>query len=320
MLGDRGRVAAALVVGALFVGACGGGGDDGGGGGDAGGDSEGSGSGEITAESIRALADESADVSSYAFDMDVTFTGLSEVAGAPEGTPDEANVTVTGATDLGASKTTIDLDLTEAMALIPQAGGAQAEGESLIKTVIDGENAYVNLGSLGTPYGVDSSKWIQTTLDQVNATVGGVSGSSSPSATNPASFTDLLRGVDADSDISVEREEEVRGEPTTHIIANANVAAAVAAAPEEQREQIQTQYGALGDEVPLHVWLGEDDTVRRLEIIAESGQIAALQGVGMTVVIEPYDLGKPVTVEVPPADSLVDMSSAPAPAAPADMG
>lgn len=319
MLGDRGRVAAALVVGALFVGACGGGGDDGGGG-DAGGESKDGGSGEITAESIRALADQSAGVTSYAFDMDVTFTGLSEVAGVPEGTPDQANVTVTGATDLDASKTTIDLDLTEVMALIPQAGGAPAEGESLIKTVIDGENAYVNLGSLGTPYGVDSSKWIQTTLDQVNATVGGVSGSSSPSATNPASFTDLFRGVDADSDISVEGEEEVRGEPTTHIIANANVAAAVAAAPEEQREQIQTQYGALGDEVPLHVWLGEDDTVRRLEIIAESGQLAALQGVGMTVIIEPYDVGKPVTVEVPPADALVEASTAPAPATTADMG
>jgi hypothetical protein len=320
MLGDRGRIAAALVVGALFVGACGGGGDDDAGG-DAGGDSTGSGPGEVTAEEIRALADESADVTSYAFDMDVTFTGLSEVEGVPEGTPDEANVAVTGATDLGASKTMVDLDLTGVMALLPQ-GTAGAGGESMIKTVIDGENAYVNLGSLGAPYGIDESKWVQTTLDQVNATVGGVSGSSSPSATNPASFTDLFRGVDADSDISIEGEEEVRGEPTTHIIANANVAAAVAAAPEEQREQIQTQYGSLGDEVPLHVWLGEDGTVRRLEIIAEGGQLAALQGVGMTVIIEPYDLGKPVTVEVPPADSLVQAGAGAAPpaSAPADMG
>ncbi len=128
MLGDRGRIAAALVVGALFVGACGGGGDDDAGG-DAGGDSTGSGSGEVTAEEIRALADESADVTSYAFDMDVTFTGLSEVEGVPEGTPDEANVAVTGATDLGASKTTIDLDLTEVMALLPAGDGRRRRRE-----------------------------------------------------------------------------------------------------------------------------------------------------------------------------------------------
>lgn len=313
MLGDTRRFAAALLIGALFVGACGGGGDDDAGG-DTGGNDEGEGASEITAESIRALADDSDEVQSYAFDMDVTFTGLSAVEGVPEGTPDEASVTVTGDTDLAASKTNIDLDLTEVMALLPTASGAPA-GESKIKAIIDGENAYINLGSMGTPYGIDGTKWIQTTLDQVNQTVGGVSGSSSPSATNPASFTDLFRGVDADEDIQVEGEEEVRGEPVTHLIANANVAAAIAAAPAEEKEAVQAQFGAMGvDEVPLHVWLGDDGVPRRLEIIAEGGQLATLQGVGMTVVIEPYDFGKQVSVEVPPADALVQAPAAPAPA------
>ena len=311
MLGDTRRVAAALLVGALFVGACGGGDDD-----DAGGDTgnnAGSGSGEITAESIRALADDSAEVQSYAFDMDVTFTGLSAVEGVPEGTPDEASVTVTGDTDLAASKTNIDLDLTEIMALLPT--GGEPAGESKIKAIIDGEDAYINLGSMGTAYGIDGTKWIQTTLDQVNQTVGGVSGSSSPSATNPTSFTDLFRGVDSDEDIQVEGQEEVRGEQTTHVIANANVAAAIAAAPAEEKEAVQAQFGAMGvDEVPLHVWLGDDGVARRIEIIAEGGQLATLQGVGMTVIIEPYDFGKQVAVEVPAADALVQAPGAPAPA------
>jgi hypothetical protein len=312
MLGDTRRVAAALLIGALFIGACGGGGDDDAGG-DTGGNNEGEGSSEITAESIRALADDSDEVQSYAFDMDVTFTGLSAVEGVPEGTPDEASVTVTGDTDLAASKTNIDLDLTEIMALLPTAGGPA--GESRIKAMIDGEKAYINLGTMGTPYGIDGTKWIETTLDQVNQTVGGVSGSSSPSATNPASFTDLFRGVDADEDIQVEGQEEVRGEQTTHIIANANVAAAIAAAPAEEKEAVQAQFGALGvDEVPLHVWLGDDGVARRLEIIAEGGQLATLQGVGMTVIIEPYDFGKQVSVEVPAAESLVQAPAAPAPA------
>lgn len=311
MLGDRGRIAATLLAGALLVGACGGGGGDD----EAGDTGEGSGdaaSGDITAESIRALADESADVQSYAFDMDVTFTGISEVPGVPAGTPDEANVTVTGATDLAAAKTTVDLDLTEIMAMLP--GGAGASGESKIKAVIDGENAYINLGSMGVPFGIDASKWVQTSLAQVNATVGGVSGSGSPSATDPASFTDLFRGVDADEDISVEGREEVRGAPVTHLIANANVAAAIAAAPEDQRSAVESQFGALGvDEVPLHIWLDDEGVARRIEIIAEGGQLASLQGVGMTIIIEPYDLNQPVTVEVPPAESLVQ---APATAAP----
>jgi hypothetical protein len=312
MLGDTRRVAAALVIGALFIGACGGGGDDQSG--DAGTGAEGS--GEFTAESIRALADDSDEAQTYAFDMDVAFTGLSAVEGVPEGTPDEVNVTVTGATDLAASKTTIDLDLTEVMSLLP--GGADA-GESTIRAVIDGEDAYINLGAMGAPYGIDGSKWIKTTLDEVNAAVGGVSGSGSPSATNPASFTDLFRGVDADEDVEVQGREEVRGEQVTHLIANANVAAAIAAAPAEQKDAVEAQFGALGvDEVPLHVWLGDDGIPRRLELIAERGQFASLQGVGMTVVIEPYDVGKPVTVEVPAEDDLVPpLAGAPATTAPA---
>jgi hypothetical protein len=313
MLGERGRIAATLLVGALFIGACGGGGDEESGDSGNSGGNENAGSSEVTAESIRALADESAAVQSYAFDMDVTFTGLSEVEGVPEGTPDEANVTVTGATDLAASKTTIDLDISEIMALLPGASGT-AEATT-IKAVIDGNDAYVNVGALGTPYGISADSWMKTSLDQLNATVGGVSGSSSPSATNPASFTDLFRGVDADEDISVEGEEEVRGEPVTHLIANANVAAAIAAAPEEQRANVQQQFGSLGvDEVPLHIWLGEDGVARRIEIIAEGGQLATLQGVGMTVIIEPYDLGEPVTVEVPAPESIVEPPAAAPPA------
>ena len=316
MVGERGRIAAALLIGALFVGACGGGGDEGSEGGSGG--SEEAGSSEITAESIRALADDSAQVESYAFDMDVTFTGLSQVEGVPEGTPDEANVTVTGATDLAAQKTTIDLDISEIVALIPGASGSA--GESQIKAVIDGQDAYVNLGALGQPFGVDPSKWMKTSLDQVNATVGGVSGSGSPSATNPASFTDLFRGVDADEDISIEGREQVRGADVTHVIANANVAAAIAAAPEEQRAAVEQQFGSMGvDEVPLHIWLDDEGVARRIEIIAESGQLASLQGVGMTVIIEPYDVDKPVTVEVPPADAVVE-APAPAGAGAAPMG
>jgi hypothetical protein len=307
MLGERGRIAAALAVGALVIGACGGGGDEES---EGSGEAESGGSSEVSAESIRALADESDAVQSYAFDMDVTFTGLSEVEGVPEGTPDEANVSVTGATDLAAAKTTVDLDISEIMALLP--GATEGGGETVIKTVIEGQDAYVNLGALGAPYGVDATQWMKTSLDQVNQTVGGVSGSSSPSATNPASFTDLFRGVDADEDVSVEGEEEVRGEPTTHVIANANIAAAIAAAPEDQRASVEQQFGSMGvDELPLHVWLGEDGVARRIEIIAEGGQLAMLQGVGMTVIIEPYDLGKPVTVEAPAAESVVQMPGAP---------
>ena len=328
MVGDRGRAAALLAAGILALGACGGGGDDEGSSDDDGAPAEsatdagsaeaGPAPTEVTAEQLRAVADTAAAAESYSFEMDMTYTGLGELAGAPETMPDQANLAVLGGSDAASGRSEIEMHVTELLGMMGGGQGDMSEFEgATVRAVIDSDTAYVNYGEMGSSYGIEADQWLQLGADQLAQSVGSVSGPGGPSPTNPGSFTDLLRGVDADEDVSLEGEEDVRGTATAHIIATANLAAAVSAAPAERQAGIEQQFGSLGmEEIPVHVWLAGDGLPRRVEIIAEPGQVSTLNGAGLTVVVEAFDYGEPVEVEVPSGDAVVDGTSLTPPAAP----
>jgi hypothetical protein len=321
MVRDRGRAAALLAAGILALGACGGGGDDDGASGDeespaesatdAGSAEAGPAPTEVTAEQLRTVADTAAAAESYSFEMDLTYTGLGQLANAPETMPDQASLAVVGGSDAATGRSSIEMDVTEMLAMMGGGQGdtSQFEGAT-VQAVVDGDTAYVNYGEMGSSYGMEADQWLQLGADQLAQSVGSVSGPGGPSPTNPGAFVDLLRGVDADEDLSVEGEEEVRGTATTHIIATANLAAAVSAAPAERQAGIEQQFGSLGqEEIPVHVWLAGDGLPRRIEIISEPGQVQTLNGAGLTVVVEAFDYGEPVEIEVPSGDAVVDGSS-----------
>jgi hypothetical protein len=258
----------------------------------------------VTAEEVRASADALDAATSYAFSIDMTFSGLSEVEGAAADTPDQASLVVNGGADVSGGRSTIEMDVAEVMAM---SGTAPApEGDATVRAVVDGESAYVNYGSLGSSFGVQPEQWVRMQVAQLGAGLGGATGGS-PSPTSPANFTDLLRGVDSDEDVAFEGEEEVRGEATSHLVADVDVEQAIAAAPEERRATLQQQFADAGlTNIPLHLWLAEDGLPRRLELIAEPGDLAALNGAGLTIIVEPYDYNAPVTVEVPDQASVID--------------
>jgi hypothetical protein len=309
MVGDRGRAAALLAAGILVLGACGGGDDEGGGG-----DAEGGGGDagppptDVTAESVRAAADASAGVESFAYEIDMTYTGLAEVPGAPETMPDQANLAIGGVADVAAGQSQAEMDVTDMLSMMG-AGGGDAEGfeGASVRTVVDGDTAYVNYGELGSSYGVEPDQWLRIGADQLAQNVGSVSGPGGLSPTDPAGFADLLRGVDADEDVVVQGEEDVRGTGTTHVIATANLEGAIAAAPAERQTGLEQQFGQLGlEEIPVHLWLAGDGLPRRVEVVAEPGDVDSLGGVGLSVVVESYDYGEPVEVEVPVEGLVVD--------------
>jgi hypothetical protein len=168
MVGDRGRLAALLAAGVLALGACGGGGDDegaaddgdapaeeaAGGGTDAGSEAAGAAPAEVTAAQLRAAPDALDGAESYAFALDMTYTGLGEMEGAPESMPDEAGLAVLGGAD-AAGRSTVEMDVTEMFRMM---GGGQANTseveDATIRTVIDGDTAYVNYGELGGSFGM----------------------------------------------------------------------------------------------------------------------------------------------------------------------
>ena len=164
MVGLRGRAAVAgMKAGALLAGCVWGGCDDEGGRADEGSSGAETGSGgpsPVTAEQVRASADALDAATSYAFSIDMTFSGLSEVEGAAADTPDEAELVVNGGTDVEAGRSRIDMDVAEVMTM-SGAGAPAPEGDATIRAVLDGEDAYVNYGELGATFGVQPDQWVR---------------------------------------------------------------------------------------------------------------------------------------------------------------
>jgi hypothetical protein len=98
---------------------------------------------------------------------------------------------------------------------------------------------------------------------------------------------------------------------TTHLSATVDLADALEAAPEAQREQLQEQldsFGAGADDVlatdmPVDVYIDGDGRVRRFEVAME------IPGAGdMNVTIDFSDFGDDVDIEVPDDSDVSDVS------------
>jgi hypothetical protein len=103
-------------------------------------------------------------------------------------------------------------------------------------------------------------------------------------------------------------QRSVRGASTTHYRVVLDLNRAGASLPPEQRPAIDELVRSLGTStLPADVWLDESGRVRRRRFGVDtdgSGPTAPT-----TVNLELFDFGIPVTVEVPPADQVTDLTN-----------
>ena len=124
-------------------------------------------------------------------------------------------------------------------------------------------------------------------------------GSSQP--TTGANPLDALRQLDAVvGEVKRVGQEDVRGEPTVHLrfvvdAIRANPEAAEKL-PDDVRERLRR--------VPMELWLDEDDRPRRIRQVVDLGAAA---GGKVTTTVELFDFGKPVAIDLPPADQVQDV-------------
>jgi hypothetical protein len=117
-------------------------------------------------------------------------------------------------------------------------------------------------------------------------------------------------------------EEDVRGEPSTHYKVTIDLLKAVEEAPEEERAALQqlVEQNSV-EQFPMELWIG-DGHVRRMSYSidlpagdGEGEQAAAGGEASVSTVIEYFDFGIPVVVQIP--ENVVDVEDASA-AVPAD--
>ena len=194
-------------------------------------------------------------------------------------------------------------------ALGPQ--GAAAEGFLPDRILIDGLTMYMRFPSLDQVM-PDAKPWVRMDLGELGAQQGletdllGQFGQS-----DPAQLLAWLQTIG--TSVTVVGTETVRGDATTRFSASVDLNGLPALVPEEQRALFSAQLGQMIAqtglvELPIDVWIDEQDRVRR---VATELRIQDPTGLGtgaatMSMSIDLYDFGTEVKVNPPKESKTMD--------------
>jgi hypothetical protein len=172
-----------------------------------------------------------------------------------------------------------------------------------------GSQAYMKMGILGSMLGGDSAnKWIKidpASMGLTEADLAQLGGG----ATSQMGLS-YLKSISAENVTEVGK-EQVRGVDTTHYKATASVDALLANTAESQREtQRKTMSDAGITSVPVEVWIDADGLTRRMRFDMQ-GSSAAFKG-EVGVEFEFYDFNATPAVEAPPAAEVISVDEVPA--------
>lgn len=174
-----------------------------------------------------------------------------------------------------------------------------------IETIQDGTVMYMKVAALG-------DKWMKIDYGSFLGDAGAQQLLGNGQS-NPAATLESLRGVSGH--IEEVGTETIRDVKTTHYHATVNVAKSLEEArkylSEDAQKMLDDASATMAAEYPVDVWIDADNLVRRMSFTMTYGDaVPSLEGVTMTMTADYFDYGKPVSIEIPPADQVEDWSDA----------
>ncbi len=228
----------------------------------------------------------------------VAFTVVTQGAqGAPGGS---ITITGEGAFDYVARQGAFTMN-------IPAVGGMQI---GQLEAVSAGSTTYLKYPpQLAAVMG--GKPWVKIDPNQLGQGAGLDFGSS---AGDPSQSLQMLKG--AGDDMVEVGKEEVRGEAVTHYRGTIDMNKAATAAPPEQQQTYQKLAQMYGQPVPMDVWIDGEGRLRKTSSVLDLAKFslppqatAGGKPTGITSsTIELFDFGTAVSVTVPPADQMSDLS------------
>lgn len=254
----------------------------------------GGGGGGMTLDLIAHSADRAAEAGTARFEMTMEVSG--------PGVPERAAITGTGAYDNARQVAEFTMQMSGA-------ANASVGGDVSFDIVAAGTILYMNFGPMADLAGF-ATPWVSFDLTNLEGLSDLFGASTSPMGTDPSQSLAFLRGADNVEELD---RVDVREVPTTHYRARADLGDTLADLPSAQREvlepQIETLRDAGLDELPIEVWIDDDGLPRRMRTtmdFPESGDDIPA-GTAMSIEIDFFDFGEPVSITVPPADQVTDI-------------
>jgi hypothetical protein len=156
---------------------------------------------------------------------------------------------------------------------------------------------------------VGGKPWVQVDLPTIDGLAGqqlGLPGLGG--GLDVTGMLDWLRGVSGN--VTEIGTDTIHGDTTTHYRANVDLTKAAAEAPPAVRAQVEQAAQAVGQTIPVDVWVDGQGRLRQLIVSVDPGKAQApdggvLSGTGPVVVtVDLWGFGAPVTVTAPPADQV----------------
>jgi hypothetical protein len=300
--------------------------------GDARGAGEGAGDAAVTADAdeVRRAVEATGAVERARVELQTAYTGLARLRDMPAGV-DDVRMIQRAEFDRSAGRVRAESDMSELAAVLETADEAVPGDYSLpTRFVIDGDTVYAQIGPMARTVGLEPTSWIKR--DLVGFAQQSIDNETAALLLDPLGMLGLLArpvtGVRSMGD------DDVRGEPTTHLTATVDLRArptpssgsrpstngsSASGADGEGDDQpasegdLEARFRAIGvDELQVDVYIDADHIIRRLEFrldAAGSGRESGAAGQGaLTTTFDVYDVGDPIEISLPDSADVVDQA------------
>lgn len=225
-----------------------------------------------------------------------------------------------GGFDTPAKRSQMTIDLSSLAELMQQVGSSLGgkvtgdlgnPGDWKLVAIQDGDVVYLNFPLIAKEL-PDGKTWVKGNAEDFSKTdTSGLDQFGSLSGMDPRDIFGFLKAVSGS--IESVGTEEVRGVETSHYRATLDPAKLTELVPAEQRKALggvdEAARQAGLTELPLDVWIDEDQRIRKLSIDLDTKMPGSDESVRASFVVELYDYGTPLELELPPADQVADAST-----------
>jgi hypothetical protein len=180
-----------------------------------------------------------------------------------------------------------------------------------LEVIQDGDVAYVHFPLLAKqlPAGKTWVKGDAKTLS--SADTGQLKQFGSLAGTDPRDIFGMLKAVSGP--IEAVGTDEIRGVETSHYRATIDTAKLEKLVPAAQRQSLggfdqSVQQSGL-TEIPLEIWIDSEQRVRKLSVDVDGKQPGTPMAMKASLVVELYDYGKALDLDLPPADQVADAAT-----------
>jgi hypothetical protein len=289
-------VAAAVVLAAVLAAGCGG--------------TTGAVPPELSSFTNVAQTSAAADSASFSLEANVSVPGIDK----------QLAFSAEGAFDTTAKRSQMSVDLSSVAELMKSFGsglGGTVTGDLgspedwKLEVIQDGDTAYVHFPLLAKQL-PDGKTWLKgdaKTLSSADA--GQLKQFGSLAGTDPRDVFGMLKAVSGS--IEAVGTDELRGVETSHYKATIDIAKLEQLVPAAQRDSLgSVEQGARQAglaEIPLEIWIDSEQRVRKLSLDVDAKQPGTSVSLKASLVVELYDYGKALALELPPADQVADAAT-----------